>query len=107
MELAPDPFLDHIEEFLQKTGMTPTALGQKACGDPRFVFDLRGGRECRRATRDKVANFMAAYRASANATDPVAPQKDALSDDGLVRARRRAAEALPTEVSPAAPVGRC
>lgn len=34
-----------IETHLRKTGMPPTRFGREAVRDPRFVIDLRRGRE--------------------------------------------------------------
>ena len=53
-----DDLLDRIEAFLAATGMTPTAFGRDALHDPTFVFDLRAGRECRRATREQACRYM-------------------------------------------------
>lgn len=57
-----DPILSAIEAFLEQHGMTPTAFGKLAAGDPAFVFELRDGREPRRALRDRVNNYMRDYR---------------------------------------------
>jgi len=40
--------LRRIERFLRATDFTATRLGREAVSDPRFVFDLRSGREPRR-----------------------------------------------------------
>ena len=40
-----------IEVFLRRTGMPPTRFGRLAARDPRFVFDLRDGREPRYPNR--------------------------------------------------------
>ena len=37
--------LRRIEKFLERNAMRPTRFGREAVGDPRFVFDLREGRE--------------------------------------------------------------
>lgn len=58
-----DPLLSDIEAFLAGTGMAASRFGMMALGDPRFVRDLRDGREVKRATRAKVIEFMAAVRA--------------------------------------------
>lgn len=50
--------LDAIERFLLERDITPTGFGRLALHDPNFVFDLRAGREVRRATRQKVSDFM-------------------------------------------------
>jgi hypothetical protein len=37
--------LRRIETYMKRTAITPTRFGRDAVGDPRFVFDLRNGRE--------------------------------------------------------------
>ena len=55
-------FLDSIEAFISDTpGMTPTRFGREMAGDPRFVFQVRKGREPRRAVRERVLKNMAAH----------------------------------------------
>lgn len=51
-----------IEVFLRRTGMPPTRFGRLATRDPRFVFDLRNGREPRCRTETRVEHFMNSYR---------------------------------------------
>jgi len=51
--------LTEIERFCAARGMSLTGFGIRALGDPRFVHDLRQGRECRRRTIDAVERFMA------------------------------------------------
>jgi hypothetical protein len=46
--------LRRIEIYMRRTATTPTRLGRDAVGDPRFVFDLRNGREPRPPTRARV-----------------------------------------------------
>lgn len=43
-----------VERYLRRTGMKPTRLGREALGDPRFVFDLRNGREPRSETAARL-----------------------------------------------------
>ena len=50
-----------IEKFLRQTGMPATKFGRLATQDPRFVLDLRNGREPRRNTQKRVENFIADY----------------------------------------------
>lgn len=50
--------LRRIEIYLARTATAPTRLGRDAVGDPRFVFDLRQGREPGRRTRAKVAAWL-------------------------------------------------
>lgn len=51
-----------IERFLRETGMAATLFGRKATGDPRFVADLRNGREPRSHTTARVEQFMSRHR---------------------------------------------
>lgn len=59
---TPDPVLAEIETFLKNTGMTPTAFGRDALGDPGFVSGLVNGRDCRRSTLQRVQQQIAHYR---------------------------------------------
>ena len=52
--------LGEVSAFLRRTGMEPSVFGRRAVGAPRFVGDLRRGRDPRPGTRDKVARFIAA-----------------------------------------------
>ena len=51
--------LSHVERYLRKTATPPTRFGREAVGDPRFVFDLRNGREPRTRTVERVCAFLA------------------------------------------------
>lgn len=51
-----------IEVFLRRTGMRPAEFGRLTMRDPRFVFDLRNGREPRTRTEHRVEHFMNEYR---------------------------------------------
>lgn len=53
-----DLFRHQVETYLSTASLTPTAFGEKAAGDPNFVFELRQGREPRRATIAKVRGYM-------------------------------------------------
>ena len=55
--------LRSIELFLKKTEMAPTRFGRAAVRDPRFVFDLRNGREPGARTKRRVEHFMNIYAA--------------------------------------------
>jgi hypothetical protein len=37
--------LARIHRYMRRTGVTPTRFGREVVHDPRFVFDLRNGRE--------------------------------------------------------------
>ncbi|MEL0254003.1 MAG: hypothetical protein VW935_19000 [Novosphingobium sp.] len=50
--------LRKIESFLRQTGMPVTKFGRLAAHDPRFVGDLRNGREPRSALSSLVEHFM-------------------------------------------------
>lgn len=50
--------LGRIEKHIRTQRMPPTRFGREAVGDPRFVFDLRLGREPRSATIAKVENYL-------------------------------------------------
>lgn len=50
-----------IEVFLRRTSMPPTQFGRLAARDPRFVFDLRKGREPRPPMERRVEHFMNSY----------------------------------------------
>ena len=50
--------LRRIERHLDATGMPPTRFGRETVGDPRFVFDLRAGREPRDETTRRVSAWL-------------------------------------------------
>lgn len=50
-----------IEVFLRRTGMPATKFGRLAAHDPRFVSDLRQGREPRSSTVRRMEHFMNIY----------------------------------------------
>ena len=56
-----------IEVFLRRTGMPAAKFGRLATRDPRFVFDLRNGREPRRPTERRVEHFMNTYQETTHA----------------------------------------
>ena len=56
--------LSSIEKFLRRSGTPPTRFGREAMGDPRFVLDLRNGREPRPATASKVRAYLARKEAA-------------------------------------------
>ena len=56
-----DPVLPEVERFLEASQMTPTVFGRQALGDPNLVRDLREGRECKRATRQRIRTFMQSF----------------------------------------------
>jgi hypothetical protein len=56
-----------IETFLRRTGMPATKFGRLAAQDPRFVLDLRMGREPRTPTARRIEHFMNTYREETHA----------------------------------------
>lgn len=54
-----EQFQTAIEDFLSRTGMTPTAFGKDCLKDPNFVFDLRRGRSPSAAVMDRVQAYIA------------------------------------------------
>lgn len=52
--------LREVEKFIRSQDIAPTRFGREAVGDPRFVFDLRRGREPRPSTVDRVMQFLEA-----------------------------------------------
>ncbi len=55
-----DDLLADIEAFLASSGVTPTAFGREALGDPKFVSDIRNGRRVWPETEQKARAFIAA-----------------------------------------------
>lgn len=52
------PILHEIERFLTDSGMSAGTFGKKALGDPRFVFDLRAGRDPSSRICERARYFM-------------------------------------------------
>lgn len=52
--------LREVERFLRQNGTPATRFGREAMGDPRFVFDLRNGRDPRPETVERVRAFLKA-----------------------------------------------
>ncbi len=50
--------LREVEKFLRAREIAPTRLGRDVVGDPRFVFDLRKGREPRPQTVARVRRYL-------------------------------------------------
>ena len=47
-----------VEKYLRRTRTAPTRFGREVLGDPRFVFDLRKGREPREETAARVRAWL-------------------------------------------------
>ena len=50
--------LREVEKFLRRSDVPPTRFGREAVGDPRFVFDLRNGRDPRPVTVARVLAYL-------------------------------------------------
>ena len=50
--------LREVEKFLRQSDVAPTRFGRDALGDPRFVFDLRNGRDPRPGTVKRVKAYL-------------------------------------------------
>jgi len=50
--------LREVEKFLRRTSVTAARFGRESMGDPRFVFDLRNGREPRPTTVHRVRAYL-------------------------------------------------
>lgn len=50
-----------IERHLKMRRMPPTRFGREALGDPKFVFNLRDGRQPRLATVQRVVDYLDAH----------------------------------------------
>lgn len=56
-----------VERHLRAHNVPPSRFGRVVTGDPRFVFDLRRGREPRAATRERVLRHIASTETQAPA----------------------------------------
>jgi len=54
----PVHLLKDVEKFLRRSEVAPTRFGREAVGDPRFVFDLRNGRDPRPRTEARVRAYL-------------------------------------------------
>lgn len=50
--------LRDVEKFLKASQISAARFGREVMRDPRFVFDLRKGREPRRATVNRVRAYL-------------------------------------------------
>ena len=50
--------LREVEKFLRQNDTPPTRFGWDAMRDPRFVFDLRNGRDPRPRTVERVRAYL-------------------------------------------------
>ena len=52
--------LREVERYLNRSEIAPTRFGREVLGDPRFVFDLRNGRDPRPQTVARVRAYLEA-----------------------------------------------
>lgn len=50
--------LKDVEKYLHANSISPARFGREAMKDPRFVFDLRAGREPRAKTIRRVRAYL-------------------------------------------------
>lgn len=62
--LDDDILLQHVEEFLNETGMATTRFGREAMGEASLVARMREGRSLSLRNANKLLRFMEEYRAS-------------------------------------------
>lgn len=56
-----------VEKFLRRHAMAPTTFSRLATRDPRFVADLRNGRQPGPALERRVEHFMNTYPETSHA----------------------------------------
>ena len=61
MILDNSEFADCVERFLVLTAMPISSMGRSSNNDPRFVYDLRKGRNYSERIKKKVLVFMKKY----------------------------------------------
>lgn len=64
MKTPAEIFLDEIDGFLTRTGMSASAFGRSALNDPNFVGDLREGRMPNLGLVGRVHEFIRSHEAS-------------------------------------------
>lgn len=53
-----ESFIQSVEKFIADREWTATRFGREMANDPRFVFQLRNGREPRSTVRQRVLERM-------------------------------------------------
>lgn len=62
-----DVFLSEIADFIERAGMSASAFGRAAVGDPNFVGDIRDGRSPSLRIVDKARAYMRNWRPATHA----------------------------------------
>jgi hypothetical protein len=55
-------FVEEVEAFLKESGMTATVFGKAAVNDPKFVFNIREGRQPSLRLVDRVNAYVKSVR---------------------------------------------
>ena len=64
-------FISHVSAFIGRSGLSPTAFGKKAVGDPNLMRQIGRGRSPSLRTADRILAFIAEQdRASGGGRDP-------------------------------------
>ncbi|MDE0359422.1 MAG: hypothetical protein OXN92_17005 [Gammaproteobacteria bacterium] len=64
-------FISRVGAFLGRSGLSPTAFGKKAVGDPNLMRQIGRGRSPSLRTADRILAFIAEQgRASGGGRDP-------------------------------------
>ncbi len=51
-------FVDHVQQYRQRAGISPTRFGRDAVGDPNFVADMLAGRNLTIETMQRVVEYI-------------------------------------------------
>ena len=71
METLEGQFISRVSAFLGDSGVSPTALGMKALGDPNLMREIGRGRSPSLRTADRILAFIAEHDgASGGGRDP-------------------------------------
>ena len=58
MQTLEGQFISRLTAFLGRSGLSPTAFGMKALGDPNLVRQIESGRSLTLRSADRVQAFM-------------------------------------------------
>lgn len=59
METLEGQFISRVSAFLRRSGLSPTAFGKKALGDPNLMRQIGRGRSPSLRTADRILAFIA------------------------------------------------
>ncbi len=82
METLEGQFISRVGAFLGDSGVSPTAFGMKALGDPNLVREIGRGRSPSLRTADRILAFIAEQDgASGGGRDPPRSPRHPETDD--------------------------